>query len=182
MSRLPSDTERGGPPEGGPGGVHSCPWTPPTEGSPGGARLCPWAPRGGSWGGSLTPMGPPRWILGGLAHAHGPPHQGGSWGGSLMPMDPPHRGGSWGGSLTPTRLLWSEAVGGALGSLSACGQRVHPLALETTLRKRWLRGGGSRAEIGKLWPPAGPGVRGESQAVAQDLLPSCSPLGGEGAS
>ena len=31
-----------------------------------------------------------------------------------------------GGSLTPMGLLWSEAVWGALGSLSAHGQHVHP--------------------------------------------------------
>ena len=50
-----------------------------------------------------------------------------------------------------------------------------------------LQGGGSRAEIRKLWPPAGPGVRGESQEAggtpsARDLLPFCVPLGGKGAS
>ena len=54
-------------------------------------------------GGSLTPMGPPRWILGGLAHIHGPPEVD-TGEGSLTPMGPPR----WilGGSLTPMGLLW----------------------------------------------------------------------------
>ena len=100
-------------------------------------------------------MGPPRWILGGL--------------------------------LTPMGLLWSEAAGGALCRLSARGHRVCPCALETTLRKRAASRRRFQAETRKLWPSAGPGVRRENQAAggtpsAQDLLPSCLPLGGEGAS
>ena len=71
-------------------------------------------------------VGPPRRILGGLTHVHGRLPQGGSWRGLAYAHGPPQRWILGWGSLTPMGLLWSEAVWGALGSLSAHGQRVHP--------------------------------------------------------
>ena len=41
----------------------------PPEGDPGGARSHPWALQGGSWGGLLTPMGPPTRVDPGGVHS-----------------------------------------------------------------------------------------------------------------